>query len=149
LVRKTDKEHIMNNRVSRRGFLGVLTATASIIGLFGGTSTSRAAGSSEKWVKVGKPDDFTMGDARLIKEEKIYVLRDDRGIQAISAACTHLGCVVDRLSDGTYLCPCHSSSFDARGLVTRGPAKQPLVWYQTKQEGGFAWVNVKGQVSPK
>jgi Rieske Fe-S protein len=138
----------MKHEISRRGFLGVLFGLFSALGL-SSARIGMAAGSGEKWVEVGKRDDFVAGTPKLIKDKKLYVLRDDSGFSALSAKCTHFGCVVDREADGTFLCPCHGSAYDAKGLVTKGPARKPLVWYQTKEEGDTVFVNLKGIVEPK
>ncbi len=46
---------------------------------------------------------------------------------ALNAECTHLGCVVpwDPMQE-KFVCPCHGSQYDAKGLVLRGPAPGPL-----------------------
>ena len=46
---------------------------------------------------------------------------------ALSAECTHLGCLVpwDPIQK-KFECPCHGSQYDARGSVIRGPAPGPL-----------------------
>ncbi len=137
----------MTDGISRRGFLGTLFAVAAVLGI-GRSSLGYAAGSSEKWIPAGKSTDYVVGQTKLIKEENLFVIRKKTGFQAMSAKCTHLGCVVGREADGTYLCPCHGSAYDAKGLVTHGPAKKPLVWYQTKEEGGSVFVNVKGIIEP-
>jgi Rieske Fe-S protein len=47
--------------------------------------------------------------------------------KAFSSKCTHGGCAVSSVSDGTINCPCHGSKFDvATGSVTDGPADEPL-----------------------
>ncbi len=137
----------MTNGISRRGFVGTLFTILAVFGV-GGSPLGYTAGSGEKWIPVGKVTDYTVGQAKLIKDEKLYILRNETGFKAMSAKCTHLGCAVDRVADGTYLCPCHGSAYDAKGLVTHGPAKKALVWYQTKEEGGSVFVNVKGIVTP-
>jgi Rieske Fe-S protein len=48
-------------------------------------------------------------------------------IYALSAACTHMGCMLSWLSDaGTFLCPCHGAQYQADGTVLSGIARHPL-----------------------
>ncbi|GGY80609.1 FAD-dependent oxidoreductase [Streptomyces omiyaensis] len=56
------------------------------------------------------------------------VHRDDRGgLHAVSAVCTHLGCLVAfNNAERTWECPCHGSRFDVDGAVLQGPALSPL-----------------------
>lgn len=62
----------------------------------------------------------------------VVVARDSGGLYAMSAVCTHAGCLLDdssgTMAAGLY-CPCHGSTFDAAGAVTRGPARAPLQHY--------------------
>lgn len=43
-----------------------------------------------------------------------------------SAICTHQGCKLDQVADGTIDCPCHGSKFNLDGSVANGPATLPL-----------------------
>jgi nitrite reductase/ring-hydroxylating ferredoxin subunit len=47
--------------------------------------------------------------------------------KCFSATCTHAGCTVGDVSDGTINCPCHGSKYRiADGSVAHGPATAPL-----------------------
>lgn len=43
----------------------------------------------------------------------------------VIGSCTHLGCVPNK-RDGGWICPCHGSTYDESGRVTRGPAPRNL-----------------------
>lgn len=46
---------------------------------------------------------------------------------ALSAVCTHMGCVVPWVpARERFVCPCHASEYDREGRVLRGPAPLPL-----------------------
>lgn len=56
------------------------------------------------------------------------VHRDDQGrLHAVSAVCTHMGCVVAfNNAERTWECPCHGSRFAVDGEILQGPALSPL-----------------------
>lgn len=58
----------------------------------------------------------------------VGVYRDDDGkLSAVSAACTHLGCLVSfNQAERTWDCPCHGSRFATDGSVLEGPAVKDL-----------------------
>lgn len=62
------------------------------------------------------------------KGKKLAVYRDPAGLlRAVSAICTHLGCVVAwNQAEATWDCPCHGSRFDCEGHVVNGPATSDL-----------------------
>ena len=60
--------------------------------------------------------------------ERCAVYRDDAGaVHAVSARCTHLGCLVHfNDAERAWECPCHGSRFAVDGSVIQGPANRPL-----------------------
>ena len=44
----------------------------------------------------------------------------------LSSVCPHAGCNVNKIVDGTIVCPCHGSRFNLDGSVAKGPATEPL-----------------------
>ncbi len=63
------------------------------------------------------------------------VYRDDEGaLHAVSAVCSHLGCLVAfNEVERSWDCPCHGSRFDVDGAVLHGPATTPL---ESRDVGG-------------
>jgi glycine/D-amino acid oxidase-like deaminating enzyme/nitrite reductase/ring-hydroxylating ferredoxin subunit len=72
-----------------------------------------------------QPGEGTVG---WIRGGHLAVHRDDEGqLHALSARCTHLGCLVGwNRADRTWECPCHGSQFGADGALLQGPATEPL-----------------------
>ena len=84
---------------------------------------------------AGSPLDFTEGVVRFNKEKKAYVIGAPGGVYALSAVCTHLGCITRFRSDERVIaCPCHGSRFDLEGNVVHGPAPRPLPWLDVTQD---------------
>ena len=72
---------------------------------------------------------------RLNKEQKAYIIGAPAGVYALSAVCTHLGCITRFRSDENVIaCPCHGSRFDLEGNVVHGPAPRPLPWLEIRTE---------------
>ncbi|MGA3246150.1 MAG: Rieske (2Fe-2S) protein [Bacteroidota bacterium] len=77
---------------------------------------------------AGPPEDFSPGSVTLNKEQKVYIIRAKEGyFYALSAVCTHLGCITNwKPDEGIVACPCHGSKFDKEGRKIEGPAPRPL-----------------------
>jgi nitrite reductase/ring-hydroxylating ferredoxin subunit len=77
--------------------------------------------------KAPAPETFTEGSVFAVEEHKAFILRDEQGVSAMSAVCTHLGCTVKYMdSQREFHCPCHGSKFDHDGKNIAGPAPRPL-----------------------
>ncbi|HKG02003.1 MAG TPA: FAD-dependent oxidoreductase [Conexibacter sp.] len=75
------------------------------------------------------------GEAAIVERDgkQVAAARDGDGtLHAVSARCTHLGCLVSwNDAERSWDCPCHGSRFDVDGTVLEGPAvhrleRQPL-----------------------
>lgn len=78
----------------------------------------------------GSVADLAPGDGALVRSggERLAVHRDEEGaLHAVSARCTHLGCLVSfNRAERAWECPCHGSRFAVDGSVLQGPAVKPL-----------------------
>ncbi|MGA1868052.1 MAG: ubiquinol-cytochrome c reductase iron-sulfur subunit [bacterium] len=73
--------------------------------------------------------EIPMGTSKKMKYrgKPIVVIHTEGGIHALSAVCTHLGCIVNWDSaSGTLICPCHKATYDLQGNVLSGPAPKSL-----------------------
>jgi cytochrome b6-f complex iron-sulfur subunit len=98
--------------------------------------------------RLGPPARFPEG-VTFLREERLFLLREEGRLRALSAACTHLGCTVDAAEEG-YRCPCHGSVFDPQGKNVSGPAPRPLPWRPLALAGdGSVIVDVSREVGPE
>jgi Rieske Fe-S protein len=87
---------------------------------------------------VIKVADIPVGGGKVFDATKIVVTQPKAGeFKAFSAICTHKGCTVSKVENGTIDCPCHGSKYDmATGAVTAGPAPAPLPPKTATASGG-------------
>jgi len=79
---------------------------------------------------AGPESTLQVGHIRFFACAHMFVLRDDLGIYAMTATCTHQGCIVNFVNQQQgFLCPCHTSTYDFNGQVTSPPAPHPLQHY--------------------
>lgn len=97
-------------------------------------STDGAEGQGGTTVAVS---DVPVGAGTILAAEMIVVTQPTAGeFKAFSAVCTHQGCPVQDISDGTINCNCHGSKFSVEdGSVVNGPATQPLEGKTVSVEG--------------
>jgi len=122
----------------RRSFLNVLLGSSFLVFVAGTIypvlrflwPSQAAVGSTGESVVTLSLDDLTMGSAKVIryKNTPTIVIRQQPGdVVALSAACTHLGCLVKwDEAKSMVVCPCHAAFFDLHGNVLAGPAPAPL-----------------------
>ena len=117
---------------TRRSLLAAITGATASVGALATTCAWAAAlvprmrYEPSTVRRLGAPARFPEG-ITFLRDEQVFVLRDEDRYRAVSAVCTHLGCTVDRTAEG-FRCPCHGSAFDEGGAVLGGPAPRPLPW---------------------
>jgi glycine/D-amino acid oxidase-like deaminating enzyme/nitrite reductase/ring-hydroxylating ferredoxin subunit len=92
--------------------------------------TGHFVGDRVRGLRTGSVKDLRPGTAAVVRDgtDQCAVYRDETGkVHAVSATCTHLGCVVSfNDAERAWECPCHGSRFAIDGSVLQGPANSPL-----------------------
>lgn len=133
----TAAQNVMGNKekLSRRrflitgwfGFLGFLfyCLIITIIDFFKPKVLYEAPMSFE----AGLPEEYLLNavSTKWIEDQKVWLIRSEKGLYALSAICTHLGCTPRWVNEeGLFKCPCHGSNFNINGDVIAGPAPSAL-----------------------
>jgi Rieske Fe-S protein len=112
-----------------------MTATQGMSGqgMGGGTGSMTVTGTV-----LGAAKDIPVGSGVIYTAARIVVTQPVQGeYRAFSAVCTHVGCILNKIADGTIDCPCHGSEFKiTNGAVVTGPAPAPLPKKKIKIEDG-------------
>ena len=69
-----------------------------------------------------------MGGGAIFADEEVVITQPTEGeFKCFTAICSHQGCLVSSVSDGTINCDCHGSKYSIEnGDVEQGPATFPL-----------------------
>ena len=116
-----------SDNLTRRALLKVSLGLSSALSLFGLIKFLGYQSAPVQPVRftLKSPVEYAEGSVTGVPEARAYILRDAKGLYAISAVCTHLGCTVNKTGEN-YECPCHGSRFNNGGYVLKGPAQFPL-----------------------
>jgi Rieske Fe-S protein len=101
------------------------------------TGGENANGNGSPGDVLASTSDIPVGGGKILADKKIVITQPRAGtIDAFTAVCTHLGCLVTTVSGGTINCPCHGSKFSiVNGSVVNGPATSPLAPVNIKVQG--------------
>lgn len=107
-------------------------------------------------VNAGKPENYALDSVTLDVNTQIYLIHAQEGFFALSAVCTHLGCLTAWKPElGIIACPCHGSKFyvfeahKIPGAKIEGPAPRPLPWLDVSlSDEGDLMVDRSKQVEP-
>jgi Rieske Fe-S protein len=145
------------SRVDRRKFMevGIYTITGTIAATSSVALARFAVGNSlekpkSKWIEINLNDDNNEFSRVVIEYAKkdgwlttnarslVYIKRVKKDeLIAISAACSHLGCIVTWDEEQkSFKCPCHNGVYDSEGKVVSGPPPAPLRRHEIKIEDG-------------
>lgn len=128
---KVENRWAMNRRAA---LAGVGSAALGIAGGLSGcaehgttSEPGSGTGAGSAGTVLGAASDIPLHGGRIFEVLEVVVTQptpnDFRGFSSI---CTHTGCNVNEVKDGTINCPCHGSRYHLDGTVARGPAPRPL-----------------------
>ena len=146
--------------LNRRKFMevGIYAISGALASVSGVALARFAVGPSlnkekSKWIEIEMEDvqNETDGFTRIVLEYEAkdgWLTSTERSLAyikkvketeviAISAVCTHLGCLVTWDEDQKiFKCPCHDGRYDSEGRVISGPPPAPLYRHKAKIEDG-------------
>jgi len=121
------------NEITRRDFLNGITLGALGIAGLGSVAVTYQFFSPNvlfeppTTFRAGNPDLYPVHSVTFLQDQQVYIVRMPEGFYAVSAVCTHLGCVTQWKPDAEMIaCPCHGSKFKSDGTKIEGPAPRPL-----------------------
>lgn len=148
-----------SNKISRRTFItSTLTASSGLV--LSGLNSIRASdlvnralsGNNVLSVNIDDyPELKEDGGFKVIKEVAIgditdsiiIVRRSAKEFLAYSSVCRHKKCNVKFKKDkDIFVCPCHGSTYDIGGKVTKGPSEKDIPAYKVKLDGNKLEISI-------
>jgi cytochrome b6-f complex iron-sulfur subunit len=68
--------------------------------------------------------------------KEFIIMNKEEKTSVFSSKCTHLGCTINEVKDGVFICPCHGSTYDEYGNPLKGPAIKSLRRLEFEIENG-------------
>jgi Rieske Fe-S protein len=104
------------------------STTAGATGSASGTPTEASSSATGGGEALAKTADIEVGGGQIFADQEVVVTQPKAGeFKCFTSICTHQGCPVTSVSDGTINCDCHGSQYSIEdGSVVQGPATFPL-----------------------
>jgi cytochrome b6-f complex iron-sulfur subunit len=142
----------LDSPVSRRGLVKYVLLGFSALATAGGVLTpiiaylwppKQAGAAGGGRVAVASTADLPPGKGEVysVNNKPVILVNAPDGYKALSATCTHLGCIVFWNEQRQVIaCPCHEAYFNTNGVVISGPPPEPLAVYRVQVEGDQIYV---------
>jgi cytochrome b6-f complex iron-sulfur subunit len=143
--RRVEQQQEREKRAKEKAAMGTLWSRRDVFGRFGWgvfaafsgitllgflrSAFPRVLFTPPSTFKAGVPADFIVGEVstKFQKDQRVWIIREEKGMYALWAKCTHLGCTPRWLTaENKFKCPCHGSGFYKTGINFEGPAPRPL-----------------------
>lgn len=133
-------------KLTRRQFMLMGTSFLSGCALagVGNDNGPKSLTGEEAIIYAGPSDDFREeGVYDRFRSRGFFLIRHGGRLSALSSICPHRRCTLNVALNGSFICPCHGSTFDPDGTVTRGPARRDLSLPPIRIDSrGGVWVRV-------
>jgi cytochrome b6-f complex iron-sulfur subunit len=157
LARRMSKDSTRREFCAHAGQAFTLVSIASLLHGCGGSSTSPSDAPALPTINASIVSNVitltidassplnAVGGAALVQAsgQSFLVAQTSTGsFSALTAVCTHEGCVVTGFRSSQYVCPCHGSTYTTSGSVVQGPAVQSLRSFSTRFASGVLTITV-------